>query len=70
MLVASEDATAGSVIANADLISPLSKGLSHLSCCSSLAYLAKTSIFPVSGAEQLKISEAMPDLPMISAKGA
>ena len=70
MFVASEEATAGSVIAKADLISPFSKGLSHLSCCSSLAYLAKTSIFPVSGAEQLNISEAIPDLPIISAKGA
>ena len=58
------------IYANADLISPFSKGLSHLSCCSSLAYLAKTSIFPVSGAEQLNISEAIPDLPIISAKGA
>ena len=70
IFVASEEATAGSVIANADLISPLSRGFSHLSCCSSLAYWAKTSIFPVSGAEQLKISEAIPDLPMISARGA
>ena len=68
--MASEEATAGSVIAKADLISPFSRGFNHLSCCSSFAYLARTSIFPVSGAEQLKISEAMPDLPIISAKGA
>src|SRR5215469_11313460 len=34
MLVASEDATAGSVMQNADLISPASSGRSHLSCCS------------------------------------
>ena len=68
--MASEEATAGSVIAKADLMSPFSRGFNHLSCCSSFAYLARTSIFPVSGAEQLKISEAMPDLPIISAKGA
>ena len=70
ILVASEEATAGSVIAKADLISPFNNGLSHLSCCSSFAYLANTSIFPVSGAAQLNISEAIPDLPIISANGA
>ena len=70
IFVASEEATAGSVIAKADLIFPSKSGFNHLSCCSSLAYLAKTSILPVSGAEQLKISEAIPDLPIISAKGA
>ena len=70
ILVASEEATAGSVIANADRISPFSKGFNHLSCCSSFAYLARTSMFPVSGAEQLKISDAIPDLPIISARGA
>ena len=36
MLVASLDATAGSVMAKAERISPLSNGLSHFSFCSSL----------------------------------
>jgi hypothetical protein len=31
--VASEDATAGSVIAKQDLMSPRSSGKSHLRCC-------------------------------------
>ena len=34
ILVASEDATFGSVIANPDRIFPSSKGISHSSCCS------------------------------------
>ncbi len=34
MLVASLEATAGSVIANADRISPASSGDNHRSCCS------------------------------------
>ena len=70
IFVASDEATAGSVIAKAERISPLSKGFSHLSCCSSFAYFANTSIFPVSGAEQLNISPAIPDLPISSHNGA
>ena len=58
MLVASEEATAGSVMAKHDLISPSSSGFSHLSCCSSVPYLTRTSMLPVSGALQLKGSEA------------
>jgi hypothetical protein len=34
MLVASDEATAGSVIRNADRISPLSSGASHCPFCS------------------------------------
>ena len=34
MFVASEDATAGSVIAKHDRISPIKSGNNHLSCCS------------------------------------
>ena len=34
MLVASDEATAGSVIRNAERISPASSGLSHLAFCS------------------------------------
>src|SRR5271154_307920 len=70
MLVASEDATSGSVIAKHDRISPASKGFSHFSFCSAVPYRAKTSIFPVSGAEQLNTSAAMWLRPIISQSGA
>ena len=60
ILVASDEATPGSVIANAERISPLSNGLRYISLCSSLPYLSKTSILPVSGAEQLNTSDAIP----------
>ena len=80
MLVASEEATAGSVMAKHDLrptnqstvsggiltnersplylISPSRSGLSQLAFCSSVPYLTRTSMFPVSGALQLNGSEA------------
>ena len=70
IFVASDEATFGSVIAKHDLISPSKRGFSHLSFCSSLPYLSKTSMFPVSGAEQLKTSEDHPTFPIISARGA
>ena len=70
MLVASDDATAGSVMANAERISPSSSGCSHCSCCSAVPNMARISMFPVSGAEQLQASEAIGDRPMISASGA
>ena len=60
ILVASDEATPGSVMPKADLISPLSNGLRYFSLCSSLPYLSRTSILPVSGAEQLKTSEDIP----------
>lgn len=41
MLVASEEATAGSVMAKQLLISPLSSGSSHSRFCSSVPYLHK-----------------------------
>src|SRR5712664_2617992 len=56
MFVASDEATAGSVIAKHDRISPASSGLSQGSFCSGVQYRASTSILPVSGAEQLKTS--------------
>ena len=56
--VASEDATAGSVMAKHDRIVPRSSGRSHRSCCAFVPYRRSTSMFPVSGAEQLKNSEA------------
>ncbi len=70
ILVASEEATSGSVIAKQERIWPRSSGSSHFSCCWVEPYLARTSMLPVSGAEQLKISEAQTDLPMISLKWA
>ena len=70
MLVASEDATSGSVIAKAERISPSSRGCSQRSFCSSVPNWASTSMLPVSGAEQLQASEAMLARPISSASGA
>src|SRR6266436_2342622 len=70
MFVASEDATAGSVIAKHDRISPASNGFSHRSFCSGVAYRVRTSMLPVSGAEQLKTSGAISLRPIISHSGA
>jgi hypothetical protein len=67
MLVASLDATWGSVMRNAERISPLSRGSSHLLFCCSVPYLAITSMLPVSGAAQLTASEAVLLLPRYSA---
>ncbi len=70
MLVASLDATSGSVIENDERISPASSGSSHCRCCSGVPYCASTSMLPVSGAEQLKTSLAQSTRPMLSASGA
>ncbi len=71
MLVASDEATSGSVIANADRISPASSGRSHCFCCASLPNCASTSILPVSGAAQFSAVGANCGLrPVISASGA
>jgi hypothetical protein len=70
MLVASELATSGSVIANAERISPSSSGRSQRSFCASLPKPWSTSMLPVSGAEQLQASEAIGERPSISASGA
>src|SRR5258707_14479059 len=70
MLVASEEATAGSVIAKHDRISPASSGFSQRSFCSGVPYRSMTSMLRVSGAEQLKTSGAMWLRPMISHSGA
>mmetsp|Transcript_9871 Transcript_9871/g.23570 ORF Transcript_9871/g.23570 Transcript_9871/m.23570 type:complete len:236 (-) Transcript_9871:466-1173(-) len=64
MLVASEEATPGSVIAKHERISPSSRGTSHLRRCSSVPYLASVSMLPVSGAEQLKTSLAQAQAPI------
>ena len=70
MLVASDDATSGSVIANADRISPSSSGLSHRSCCAGEPNSARISMLPVSGAAQFMDSGARKLRPVISASGA
>ena len=71
MFVASDDATSGSVIANAERISPSSSGSSHCCFCSSVPNRWSVSMFPVSGAWQLIASGAMTgDQPETSATGA
>ena len=71
MLVASEEATSGSVIENAERISPSSSGSSQRSFCSSVPNSDSSSMLPVSGAEQLIASGAIHGLrPVISASGA
>lgn len=67
MFRASDEATCGSVIRNAERILPSISGLSHWAFCASLPYLASTSMLPVSGAAQLTASEAIRDLPSHSA---
>jgi len=46
MLVASEEATEGSVMAKQERIWPLSSGSNHCLCCDGLPYRASTSMFP------------------------
>ncbi|GAA1518228.1 hypothetical protein GCM10009788_22860 [Nocardioides humi] len=71
ILVASDDATSGSVIANAERIRPSSRGSSQRLRCSSVANSASVSMLPVSGAWQLIASGAITgDQPVISAIGA
>lgn len=71
MFVASDEATSGSVIANAERISPASSGSSHcFRCCSSPNWVS-TSMLPVSGAAQFSAVGAKCGLrPVISASGA
>ncbi len=71
MLVASDEATAGSVIEKHERISPFSNGVSHCSTCSGVANIASSSMLPVSGAEQFIASGAIAaDRPVSSAIGA
>ena len=71
MLVASEEATSGSVIAKAERICPSISGRSQRSCCSGVPNIASTSMLPVSGAAQLRAAGARwPARPVISASGA
>src|ERR1700721_4219433 len=53
ILVASEEATSGSVMAKQDRISPASSGSSHCFFCSAVPYRARTSMLPGSGGEHL-----------------
>ena len=69
-LVASLDATAGSVIAKHERISPSSSGVSQRACCSGVPYSMSVSMLPVSGALQLKHSGPRSERPMISHSGA
>src|ERR1700675_4887363 len=66
MFVASEDATSGSVIANAERVSPASSGVSQRCFCASVPKRKIVSILPVSGAEQLNTSGANRLRPMRS----
>src|SRR5579859_430974 len=70
ILVASDDATAGSVMQKAERISPASKGSSHSFLWASVPYRSMVSILPVSGAEQLNTSPAHWMRPMTSHSGA
>ena len=70
MLVASDEATCGSVIRKAERIFPSSSGSHHCLTCSAVPYLSSVSMLPVSGAEQLKTSGAHSTRPMISQSGA
>ena len=69
-LVASLDATSGSDIAKHERISPSSNGHSQRSRCAGVANRCSSSMLPLSGALQLKTSEAQGMRPMISASGA
>src|ERR1051325_7606875 len=70
MLVASDEATFGSFIRNAERILPSSSGSHHSLMCSGEPYFSSVSMLPVSGAEQLKTSGAQRTRPMISQSGA
>src|SRR3954470_22167552 len=70
MLVASDEATLGSVMRNAERILPSSSGSHHCLMCSGEPYLSSVSMLPVSGAEQLNTSGAQCTRPMISQSGA
>ncbi len=70
MLVASEDATSGSVMQNAERIVPSSSGASQRARWASEPKCSSTSMLPVSGALQLHTSLAINERPMCSARGA
>ena len=65
-VVGSDPATSGSVIAKQLRIEPSSSGASQRSLCSSVPWSTRISIFPVSGAEQLKANGATGLRPIVS----
>ena len=67
MLRASELARSGSVMPKHERISPSSSGSSHCFFCSGVPTRSSTSMFPVSGAEQFRHSEASGFLPSSAA---
>ena len=58
MLVASDEATFGSVMRKAERILPSRSGSHHCLMCSGEPYFSSVSMLPVSGAEQLNTSGA------------
>ncbi len=69
MLVASEEATSGSVMQKAERMRPARSGSSQRSFCSGVPKCQRTSMLPVSGALQLKTSDATKLRPISSARG-
>ncbi len=67
MFLASDEAIPGSVMPKQERMSPFSRGLSHFSFCSAVPTRSNTSMLPVSGAEQLSVSEARGCLPSSAA---
>mmetsp|Transcript_16871 Transcript_16871/g.32936 ORF Transcript_16871/g.32936 Transcript_16871/m.32936 type:complete len:276 (-) Transcript_16871:161-988(-) len=66
IFVASLLATPGSVIAKAERMVPSNSGDSHRAFCSSVPYFCRTSMLPVSGAEQFIAKFAAGQVPRIS----
>ncbi len=69
-MVASDEAVSGSVMQNADRISPSSSGASQACFTRSEPYVLRISMLPVSGAEQLSASDAKVVFPSCSEIGA
>ncbi len=70
MLVASEEAVSGSVMAKAERLSPSSNGRSQRAFCAGVAQCWSMIMLGTSGAWQLKTSGAHGRRPRISATGA
>ena len=70
MLVASDEATSGSVMPKAERVLASSSGCSQRAFCSGVAQFCSAIMLGTSGAWQLKTSGAQNSRPMISASGA
>ena len=70
ILVASEEATSGSVMPKADRVRPSSRGSSQRFFCAEVAACCSMIMLGTSGAWQLKTSGAHGSRPVISAIGA